>query len=50
MKKILLVILCLCGLVGFSTKANAQDVQDAQYYFNLGADYEWKNNKLGAFE
>ena len=48
MKKILLVILCLCGLVGFSTKANAQEVQDAQYYFNLGADYEWKNNKLGA--
>ena len=48
MKKILSIVFCLGALLTFSVEANAQEVQDAQYYFNLGADYEWKNNKLGA--
>jgi len=48
MKKILSIILCLGALLTLNTSAKAQEIQDAQYYFNLGADYEWKNNKLGA--
>lgn len=50
MKKILFIVLSLSAIFAFNNTAVCQEVQDAQYYFNLGADYEWKNNKLGAID
>ena len=49
MKKILSILLCSLALFVANSFATAE-VQDEQYYFNLGADYEWKNNKLGAID
>ncbi len=49
MKKILSIVLSLGAVLAMSS-ATFAEVQDAQYYFNLGADYEWKNNKLGAID
>lgn len=50
MKKILSIVLCIGAIFTFNSSALSHEVQDAQYYFNLGADYEWKNNKLGAID
>ncbi len=51
MKKILVFICCLvcAGLMGIAS-VNAEQVKDEQYYLNLGKDYEWKNNRLGAID
>lgn len=62
MKKILSAIFCAIALVSCGSAAFSKGVKqtktkpvetvavthDAQYYLNLGKDYEWKNNKLGA--
>lgn len=58
MKKILSLIFCVVALTSFGSAAFSKQkntssfntVQDAQYYLNLGKDYEWKNNKLGAID
>lgn len=60
MKKILSLLMCTVAIMSFGTEAfskgikkekttqTVNTVHDAQYYMNLGKDYEWKNNKLGA--
>lgn len=58
MKKILALIFCCIVLISFGSEAfskqkkssSVNEVHDAQYYMNLGKDYEWKNNKLGAID
>lgn len=51
MKKILVFICCLvCACLMGITSVNAEQVKDEQYYLNLGKDYEWKNNRLGAID
>lgn len=49
MKKILSIALSLTAVLFIlGSSANAEAVKDAQYYFKLGNDYEWKNNRRGA--
>lgn len=50
MKKILSVVFCVSMAFVIGTSVYAKTVKDAQYYFNQGADYERKNNRLGATE
>lgn len=50
MKKILYSIICTISLLIIGSNVIAASVQDAQYYYNLGADYEHKNNRLGGAE
>lgn len=50
MKKLLSMVLSLTVLFVLCSSAFAQQVKDAQYYFKLGNDYEWKNNRLGAID
>ena len=51
MKKALFFIFCLiCAGIFNLSAVNAEQVKDEQYYLNLGKDYEWKNNRLGAID
>lgn len=50
MKKILSAIFCLGIIFVIGSSVCAKPAKDAQYYFNQGADYERKNNRLGATE
>ena len=51
MKKVLFFIFCLvCIGVLCVSSVSAEQIKDEQYYLNLGKDYEWKNNRLGAID
>lgn len=50
MKRILYTVFCVLSVLVIGSQSFAAVVQDAQYYYNLGADYEHKNNRLGATE
>lgn len=51
MKKVLFFIFCLvCTGVLCVSSVSAEQIKDEQYYLNLGKDYEWKNNRLGAID
>lgn len=50
MKKFLSTIFCVCLLCATGVSVFAKTVKDEQYYYNLGQDYERKNNRLGATE
>lgn len=50
MKRLFLMLfLCIC-FVASNLQTFATEVKDATYYTKKGADYEWKNNRLGAID